>query len=156
MTEYLRFLRSHVGHAPLLQCGAGVILLDGEGRILLQLRADNRCWGYAGGAVEPGETVEQAAARELREETGLTAGSLELFGVFSGPELHYVYPNGDEVHNIDIVFLCRDWSGTLRPQPGEVLELAFFSPQRLPSPLSPPCIPPLRRCLQHLGHPGGI
>ena len=97
MTEYLRFLRSHVGHAPLLQCGAGVILLDGEGRILLQ----------------------------LREETGLMAGSLELFGVFSGPELHYVYPNGDEVHNIDIVFLCRDWSGTLRPQPGEVLELAF-------------------------------
>ena len=65
--------------------------------ILLQKRSDNHCWGYAGGSVELDEVVEDAAKRELFEETGLIAEKLELFGVFSGKETHYVYPNGDEL-----------------------------------------------------------
>lgn len=46
MTEYMKFLRSHVGHAPLLQVGAGIILENEKGEILLQLRTDNHCWSY--------------------------------------------------------------------------------------------------------------
>ena len=138
MSNYIMDLRKLVGHRPLLQVGASVIVEDAEGRILLQLRSDNLCWGYAGGSVELDEVVEEAAKRELLEETGLTAHRLEFFGVFSGPDTHYVYPNGDEVSNIDLVFLCRDYSGTLTAQPGEVEELRFFAPDDLPAPLSPP------------------
>lgn len=138
MSNYILDLRKLVGHRPLLQVGASIIVEDQVGRILLQLRADNHCWGYAGGSVELDEVVEEAAMRELLEETGLTAHSLELFGIFSGPDTHYVYPNGDEVSNIDIVYLCRDYSGTLRSQPGEVEELRFFSADSLPERLSPP------------------
>jgi 8-oxo-dGTP pyrophosphatase MutT (NUDIX family) len=102
------------------------------------LRKDNSCWGYAGGAVEPNEPVEEAAKRELYEETGLIANKLELFGVFSGPDLHYIYPNGDEVSNVDIVYLCKDYSGELKCQDSEVSDLRFFPLDRLPENLSPP------------------
>lgn len=99
MSEYILDLRKVVGHRPLLQVGASVIVEDAERRVLLQLRSDNHCWGYAGGSVELDEVVEDAAKRELFEETGLIAEELELFGVFSGEDCHYVYPNGDEVSN---------------------------------------------------------
>jgi hypothetical protein len=57
---------------------------------------------------------------------------MELLGVFSGPEMAYTYPNGDQVSNVDIVFVCRDWHGELTCQPGEVEALAFFAPDALP------------------------
>ncbi len=148
MSDYIMELRKIVGHRPLLQVGASVIVEDERGRILLQLRSDNHCWGYAGGSVELDESIEAAAARELFEETGLVPNSLELFGVFSGEEYHYVYPNGDEVSNIDIVFLCKDYSGSLRCQEGEVDELAFFSFDNMPEPISPPVRKPIRKWIE--------
>ena len=132
MSDYIWEMRRFVGHRPLLQAGASVLLEDTRGRILLQRRADCHLWGYHGGAVELDEVVEEAAKRELFEETGLHAGELSLFGVFSGPELHFVYPNGDEVSNIDHVYLCKAYTGSLRPQPGEVEELRFFAWDELP------------------------
>ena len=138
MSDYIMDLRKIVGHRPLLSPGASVILEDAEGRTLLELRHDNRCWGYAGGAVEMDEVVEDAARRELFEETGLVAGKLELYGVFSGPESHFYYPNGDEVSYVEIVYICRDWSGELRAQPSEVDELRWFAAGELPEDLSPP------------------
>lgn len=136
-------MRKVVGHRCILQVGASVILEDEHGRVLLQKRVDNHMWGYAGGSVELDEKVEDAAKRELFEETGLIANSLELFGVFSGKELHYIYPNGDEVSNIDVVYVCRDYCGELKRQEDEVVELKFFDYANLPEKLSPPIKPVL-------------
>lgn len=138
MSGYILDLRKTVGHRPLLQVGASVILVDRENRILLQLRSDNHCWGYAGGSVELDEVVEEAAKRELFEETGLIADKLELFGIFSGKETHYVYPNGDEVSTVDIVYVCREYHGTLKCQDGEVDKLKFFRVDEIPENISPP------------------
>lgn len=148
MTDYMKSMRKMVGHTPVMLCGASVIVVNDSGELLLQKRRDNGCWGYHGGGVELGEVVEEAAKRELFEETGLTANSLELFGVFSGPDLQYVYPNGDEVSIIDIVYICRDWSGDLKPDLKEVGDLRFFAPDELPENISPPVIKPLKAYIE--------
>ncbi len=138
MSGYIMDLRKIVGHRTLLQVGASIILENEKGEILLQKRTDNHCWGYPGGSVELDEVVEEAAKRELFEETGLVAEKLELFGIFSGIQTHYVYPNGDEVSNVDIVFLCREYSGRMKPQEDETEELRFFDARALPDEISPP------------------
>lgn len=67
---------------------AGVILVDHEGRVLMQLRDANPAimypdhWGITGGAAHPDETPEQAARREVEEETGLTLGRIDPFRAY--------------------------------------------------------------------------
>ena len=148
MSDYIMDLRKIVGHRPLLQVGASVIVEDEKGRILLQKRSDNHYWGYAGGSIELDENVEDAAKRELFEETGLTAERLELFGIFSGKDMHYIYPNGDEVSNIDIVYICRDYTGTLRRQENEVEELKFFALNEIPQKISKHVQKPLNQWIE--------
>ena len=148
MSNYIMELRKIVGHRPLLQVGASVIVIDAEGRILLQLRKDNHCWGYAGGSIELDESVEDAAKRELFEETGLIAEELDLFGIFSGKDMHYTYPNGDEVSNIDIVYLCKKYSGDLQCQIQEIEDLKFFDIDKIPENISKPCRKPLSKYIR--------
>lgn len=148
MSGYIMWLRSFVGHKPLIQCGAGVIVENENGEILLIKRTDNNCWGYAGGSVELGEKVEETACRELFEETGLVADSLELFSVFSGEDTHYTYPNGDEVHNIDIVYICKAFHGKIKADIKEVSEVKFFNINEIPENISPPLVAPLNKYLK--------
>lgn len=147
MPNYMMDLRKYVGHKPLIMVGASIILENAEGKILLQQRADNHCWGYAGGALELGETLENAARRELAEETGLAAEELELFGVFSGEEFHHIYPNQDEVYIVDVVYLCKTYTGQLKAQKGEVERMRFFSADELPENISPPVRPVIEEWL---------
>ena len=151
MGDYVKDIRKYIGHRPLMIVGASVIVENERGEILMLVRSDNHCWDYPGGATELDERVEDAAARELFEETGLHAKSLELFGVFSGPDTHYVYPNGDEVSVVDIVYRCRDYDGELIPQEGEAEELRFFAPADVPENLSPPIIPTMKKWFAEKG-----
>ena len=145
---YISDLRKYVGHRPIIHAAASVIVEDKDGRILMQRRTDNGMWGYAGGAVELFEDTRDTARRELLEETGLTALSLELFDVFSGERLRYVYPNGDEVSTIDILYICREWTGEPVCQPEEVSELRWFDIDELP-PLSPPIRLPMEHYIRY-------
>ncbi len=138
MSDYIMDMRRLVGKRPLLQVGASVICVNEAGELLLQRRQDNDCWAYPGGSLELDEPVEDAARRELAEEMGLLAGALTLWNVFSGPERHYVYPNGDEVSCVDIVYICRQWTGEVQLQVSEVSDWGWFAPDALPQPLSPP------------------
>ncbi|MBR6525384.1 MAG: NUDIX hydrolase [Clostridia bacterium] len=149
MSDYIKTIRKKVGHDPVLQCGASVIVVNERGELLLQQRSDNGSWGYHGGSVELGEEVEMTARRELQEETGLIAGHMTLLGVFSGEGMHWVYPNEDEVYNVDVVYVCREFEGELNPQKGEVTALRWFAPHQLPENIFPMNRKALDFYLQH-------
>ena len=147
MTGYIAEMRKLVGHRTLMQCAASVVCIDEQGRILLGKRADNHLWGYSGGAAEIDERAEDCARRELLEEMGLLADELTFFCVNSGPEAHYVYPNGDEVSNFEIVYLCRKWHGEPKACDGEMEDLRFFSRDEI---ALETIMPPIRRVMSAL------
>lgn len=137
MSDYIMDLRKEVGHRPILQLGASVIVVNDKGQILLEKRSDTHNYSYPGGSVELGEKVEEAAKREMYEEVGLIANSLQFFTIASEEELHFKYPNGDEVYNVDIVYICKDYSGDLKAEESEVEELKWFDIYKLPEIFSP-------------------
>jgi ADP-ribose pyrophosphatase YjhB (NUDIX family) len=149
MMSYIKNLRKKIGHDRLIAVGAGVFIYK-DGKVLLQKRRDNLCWALHGGVVEIGEVVENAAKRELLEETGLIANKLELLGVFSGDNRMYTYPNGDEVYMIGIIYICRDFTGDLLPETDETLELRWFDIDNLPKEISPPNVEPMQVFVEYI------
>ena len=136
MGDYVKDLRKKVGHKSLLLPHSVVIVIDKNKRVLLEERSDDGYFDFPGGGIDLNETAEEAAYRELKEETGLTANKLEFFKLYTGSITHYVYANGDEIYGIDAVYICRDYSGELIPQKEEVNKLTFISINELPEKMS--------------------
>lgn len=140
--------RKLIGHLP----SAGVIIVDEKNRVLLQLRTDNNKWSIPGGAIVLGETAEEAAKREVFEETNLVAGDLSLFNVYSGEEQHWIYPDGNEVYFISIVYITNKFSGTMKVDGIEGKELKFFAIDNLPQEITPSNKPILNDAKNRLKH----
>ncbi|MCP8970831.1 NUDIX hydrolase [Ectobacillus ponti] len=128
---YMEEIRELVGTRPLIMVGSAVLVTNEQHEILLQLRSDTGDWGVPGGAMEPGETIEETAARELLEETGLSSRNLRFLGVLSGKEFYYRYPHGDEVYNVIHVFQTDRVQGELQTD-DEGIALKYFPIDRLP------------------------
>jgi ADP-ribose pyrophosphatase YjhB (NUDIX family) len=106
--------------------------------ILLMRRADNGCWGLPGGFVELGESVAEAACREVAEETGWQVEIEGLIGVYSDPERQVVeYAADRRVHVVNLCFHARALSPGEATTPGETLEMGFFAARALPEPFVP-------------------
>jgi 8-oxo-dGTP diphosphatase len=73
---------------PLLAADAIIELVDRPGRpiVLIERRYPPPGWAIPGGFVDVGETLEQAAIREAREETGLEVRLIALLGIYSDPK----------------------------------------------------------------------
>jgi 8-oxo-dGTP pyrophosphatase MutT (NUDIX family) len=150
---YIEDIRSKIGNDWLIGVGACVFVYK-DGKVLLQKRKDNLCWCMSGGGgVEIGESVEEAAKRELFEETGITAKSLELLGVFSGEGMSHIYPNGDKVQIIGIVYICQDFSGDLLPDTYETIKLEWFDIDKIPHEIHPPDKRPFEALIDWVRHP---
>ena len=135
--NYIQELRKLVGSRPIIMIGTGVVLLQ-ENQLLLQRRKDNGLWGIPGGSLEPGESLEEAARREVLEEVGLEIiGSLHLLNVYSGKEQFNQYPNGDQIYDVCVAYWTRDFRGPLKAEEGEVLELRFYAIDDLPDTINP-------------------
>jgi 8-oxo-dGTP pyrophosphatase MutT (NUDIX family) len=146
--SYLNSLREVVGHRPLIMPGATVLVLNEQVELLMIRRSDTGDWGVPGGMMEPGETIEETARRELREETNLDAGELELFGVFSGPQFFIHYPNGDEIFAVPIAYIAHDVHGVLNLADGEHFDFGYFPLSDLPGSVNPSIRPILKQLIE--------
>lgn len=111
--------------------GTRIAILDGD-RVLLLRHTYMPGWHFPGGGVEPGEAAADAAAREMREETGLVANApLQLSGLF-----HNVHEATNRDHLA--LFVCRDFSvGRPFRSNGEIAEIGWYSADALPPDIDP-------------------
>lgn len=130
--NYIQNMRKMIGNETLLTVGCGIII-EQNNQILLQHRTDADVWGIPGGVIEMGEQVEDAARRETLEETGLTAGKLELFGIYSGQEGYANYANGDQVYSIQLIFYTTTVTGELIQVSDESHAHQYFDKNNLPN-----------------------
>ncbi len=117
----------------LLQDGAAAIIVNKEGQILLQSRADRDKWGLPGGCQELGETMEETIIREIKEETNLNVSEndLKLIAFVSGSSRRNNYPNGDVVINNTALYYVSNYSGELKWDK-ESKDMKFFNLDNLP------------------------
>jgi ADP-ribose pyrophosphatase YjhB (NUDIX family) len=107
--------------------GVNICIIQ-NGKILLTKREDFEVWCLPGGAVDPGESVAQAAIRETREETGLEVKLTWLIGIYSRTSWF-----GEMAHIVS--FLAEPVGGQIHPDPREVIEIGYFSPDDIPEDL---------------------
>jgi 8-oxo-dGTP pyrophosphatase MutT (NUDIX family) len=138
---YIAELRAVAGTRPLILPGAAVIVTDTSGRVLLLQRADTGGWGLPGGFMEPGESLEETARREVREEVGLALDELTLMGVFSGPDQYFRYPNGDQVFNVTAVYTASASHWAIQLDPEEAVTAQLFPVHDLPADTIAPEVP---------------
>lgn len=129
---YIADLRKFVGHSPIIGVGATTLVFNEKNEILLNLRSDTGTWGIPGGSMELHEDIRETAVRELKEEAGITAESLELVDVLSGEDYYFEYPNGDKMCCVIVLFKVLNYSGEIEISEDESKELQFFSLNALP------------------------
>jgi ADP-ribose pyrophosphatase YjhB (NUDIX family) len=135
--SYLGKLRARAGdETVLLFVGARAVLRDDAGRVLLIRRSDNGHWALPAGAMEIGESIAEAAAREVREETGLTATGLTPFALSTGAA-HTVTNQWGHTYQLHVTaFRVDAWEGELVTRTEETTDARFFPADALPEPLS--------------------
>lgn len=131
---YIEELRALVGHRRLILCGSSVVIRNDKGELLLQERRHPAGrWAFPGGLMELGESTEDTARREVREETALELGTLRLIGVYSGPDALCYATNGDEWYVVNVAYACDEPMGEARVNDGESVSLAWFRPEEIPA-----------------------
>jgi 8-oxo-dGTP pyrophosphatase MutT (NUDIX family) len=134
MSDQLTF-GNPVSDSTQVRAGVMVLVKDSDGRILLEQRSDCKLWGFPGGRIDAGETIEQSAIREVLEETGLKVRVIRLLGIYSDPKDGRIvrYPRStNTVQLVDCYVEVEIISGTLKKSP-ESLDLKFFNQSEFPA-----------------------
>lgn len=128
--DYIKWIRSKVGHDNIFLNFAGACIENEQGEILLQKRGDKNKWGFPGGALELGESAEEAVVREIREGTGYEVQVEYLIGVYT--KYSDSYANGDQAQPILFFFKCIISGGALTIDHNETIDLQFFKRNATP------------------------
>ncbi len=113
--------------------GIGVILVNNEGKILIGKRNANHANKYSifGGALEMGETFEECAIREAKEETNLDIKNPKVIGITNNLETF----KEDGVHTISVILVATEFSGELKNmEPKKCEGWGWYDPDKLPQP----------------------
>ena len=101
-----------IGRNGHLRVGCSAAIFDEDGtRVLLTRRSDNGMWCLPSGAMDPGESAEEACQREVWEETGLQVEVLRLAGIYTTPNELVEYPDGTKVQIVALSFVARITAG---------------------------------------------
>ena len=128
--NYIRRIRSKVGHDKIILTFAGGCIFNEKGEVLLQRRGNSNKWGFPGGAIEIGETPQMAAIREAKEETGLDVEVGKIIGVFT--DLDITYASGDQAQSVVIAYELKPVGGELYCDQVETTELRYYSKDEKP------------------------
>lgn len=109
---------------PRLAPAVITLVTDDEGRVLLARNPSFPApfFSILAGFVEPGETLEEAVAREVHEEVGLVVGDVRYWGSQPWP-----FP-----HSLMVGFTARAFPGDLVLDPTEIAEAGWYTPDELP------------------------
>jgi ADP-ribose pyrophosphatase YjhB (NUDIX family) len=109
-----------------------VVVPDDQGHILLIRRTDNKYWSIPGGGMEPGESVREAAEREVKEETGMDCEITGLVGIYSNPRHVAAYDDGEVRQEFSICLAGRLLGGSVRTS-NESSEVRFVPASDVPA-----------------------
>ena len=131
---YIEEIRKCVGHKPIMVTAIVCIIYDKEKGLLFEKRTDNGMWCVPGGAIELGESLEEALKREVKEETSLDVFNPKMVDVKAS--VHLIYPNEDEVYYTDVVYVVEEYEGELNPD-SESEELVWYPIDNIPDNIMP-------------------
>lgn len=132
MNLYHRDIRQYIGKRSMIRVKAAVVAQNESGEILLLKRQGKDVWGLPIGNLKPGESMEDAAARELWEESGLTADAMRLIDLISGPQYMKKYRNGDEEYYVIGVYSASGLRSAIELPPESDISLKYFNLDLLP------------------------
>src|SRR5690348_6559652 len=105
-----------------------VVVTNAAGEILLIRRSDNDNWAVPGGAIDLGESMTQAAVREVKEETGIDCEITGLVGIYTDPKHIILYTsNGEARQEFSIVLTAREVGGSPTPS-SESTQVVWTTP----------------------------
>ena len=113
--------------------GIGVIVINKDGKVLIGKRIGHHAQKYSipGGHLELGETFEETAIRELKEETNLDTKNPKVIAITNGLETY----KEEGLHYVSVILLVKDFSGDLKiMEPDSCEEWMWSDPKNLPEP----------------------
>ncbi|MEU7479952.1 NUDIX domain-containing protein [Lentzea sp. NPDC042327] len=113
-----------------LRPAVSAFVQDKTGRLLMIRRTDNDKYAIPGGQQEIGETLAQAATREVLEETGIKIEVTGLVGLYSNPEHVIAYDDGEVRQEFSICFRGKPVEGELSTST-ESKEVCWVSPDQI-------------------------
>ncbi|WP_199516383.1 NUDIX domain-containing protein [Nucisporomicrobium flavum] len=107
--------------------GGSALVVDDQGRVLLQRRADSGNWALPGGTMDIGETLSECVVREVKEETGLEIEIAGLLGIYTDPQHVIAYADGEVRQEFNITLYGRAIGGALAVS-DESTDVRFVDP----------------------------
>ncbi|MDT8911481.1 NUDIX domain-containing protein [Amycolatopsis sp. PS_44_ISF1] len=130
MTRVDYYNNPNAPKANSIAVAVSALIQDDEGRILMIRRTDNDLYSIPGGQLELGETLAEAAVREVREETGIECEVMGVIGLYSDPKHVIAYDDGEVRQEFSICFRANYVGGSPRTS-DETKEVAWTPIERI-------------------------
>ncbi|HVF96310.1 MAG TPA: NUDIX domain-containing protein [Flavisolibacter sp.] len=127
ISSYIRQIREKIGHDFLVLPSVTILVFDAQKRVLLVRHHNNNVWVAPGGMIEPDEMPEEAAVREMQEETCCNVRLIQTLGTYGGAQFRIRYQDGDEVGYVMTVYEAEIIEGEPKPDGQEILATQYFS-----------------------------